>query len=169
METKQALSRLKKELLEKVESMGSYFFLEALCDGIGPDALRKLGSELCQDSRNRRIFCSCSPLVSDGKPFVVIGLGDGWVKEKNLDASKMIKEIAPLIGGGGGGQKMLGHGWRTRCWCSLKEGILLSVRSPWFQSHNRKEANLSERSRRHPPPGLSNIPQASSRLSDRPS
>ncbi len=103
MEIKQ-VHRLKKELLEKVETLGSYFFLEALCDGIGPDALRKLGGELCQESPK---LATVLALVADGKPFVVIGLGERWVKEKNLDASQMIKEIAPLIKGGGGGQKML--------------------------------------------------------------
>jgi alanyl-tRNA synthetase len=39
---------------------------------------------------------------------VVIGLGDQLISEKKLDASKIIKEIvAPLIKGGGGGQKNL--------------------------------------------------------------
>ncbi len=44
----------------------------------------------------------------DGKPFVAIGISDTVVAAKNLDAGKIIKEhIAPLIKGGGGGQKNL--------------------------------------------------------------
>ena len=50
------------------------------------------------------MFCT----VSEGKPFVVIGLGDRLVNEKNLDATKIIREmVAPKIKGGGGGQKTL--------------------------------------------------------------
>jgi alanyl-tRNA synthetase len=43
-----------------------------------------------------------------GKPFVAVGISDTVVAAKNLDAGKIIKEhIAPLIKGGGGGQKTL--------------------------------------------------------------
>ena len=43
-----------------------------------------------------------------GKPFVAIGIADELVATGNWDAGKMIKEIvAPLIRGGGGGQKNL--------------------------------------------------------------
>ena len=39
---------------------------------------------------------------------MVIGVGDGLVSEKNLDATKIVREIvAPTIKGGGGGQKTL--------------------------------------------------------------
>jgi len=44
----------------------------------------------------------------DGKPFVAVGISDTVVAAKNLDAGKIIKEqVAPLIKGGGGGQKNL--------------------------------------------------------------
>ncbi|MFZ1534653.1 MAG: DHHA1 domain-containing protein, partial [Chitinophagaceae bacterium] len=40
--------------------------------------------------------------------FVAVGISDTVVAAKNLDAGKIIKEhIAPLIKGGGGGQKTL--------------------------------------------------------------
>jgi alanyl-tRNA synthetase len=43
-----------------------------------------------------------------GKPFVAVGISDTVVKAKGLDAGNIIKEhIAPLIKGGGGGQKTL--------------------------------------------------------------
>ncbi|HMF72893.1 MAG TPA: DHHA1 domain-containing protein, partial [Flavitalea sp.] len=43
-----------------------------------------------------------------GKPSVAIGISDTVVAAKNLDAAKIIKEhVAPLIKGGGGGQKSL--------------------------------------------------------------
>lgn len=44
----------------------------------------------------------------DGKPFVAIGMSEVVAAAKNLDAGKIIKEhVAPLIKGGGGGQKIL--------------------------------------------------------------
>ena len=43
-----------------------------------------------------------------GKPFVAIGISDTVVAARQLDAGKIIKEIvAPIIKGGGGGQKNL--------------------------------------------------------------
>ena len=42
----------------------------------------------------------------DGKAFVAIGIADTVVAATKLDAVKIIKElVAPLIKGGGGGQK----------------------------------------------------------------
>lgn len=50
-----------------------------------------------------------------GKAYVAVGISDTVVAAKNLDASKIIKEIAgPLISGGGGGQKNLATAGRTR-------------------------------------------------------
>ena len=43
-----------------------------------------------------------------GKPAVAIGIADSVVAAKGLDAGKIVKEIiAPIIKGGGGGQKNL--------------------------------------------------------------
>jgi len=43
-----------------------------------------------------------------GKPAVAILLDDKLAADKNLDAGKIIKQnIAPIIKGGGGGQKTL--------------------------------------------------------------
>ncbi|MCH5599772.1 DHHA1 domain-containing protein [Niabella ginsengisoli] len=43
-----------------------------------------------------------------GKPFVAVSLAENVVAAKNLDAAQIIKQhIAPLIKGGGGGQKTL--------------------------------------------------------------
>jgi len=43
-----------------------------------------------------------------GKPFVAVGIADTVATAKNLDAGKIIKElVAPIIKGGGGGQKTL--------------------------------------------------------------
>jgi alanyl-tRNA synthetase len=97
--------QLKTVLLQEVQPIGPYVFIGKICDGPGPDGIRKLAGELRQEMPNL-LLVLCT--VSDGKPAVTVGLGDRLVAEKDLDASKIIKEIvAPLIKGGGGGQKIL--------------------------------------------------------------
>ncbi len=69
------------------------------------DALKKL----CYDLKNHlrdHVAVLCVNL--GGKPFVAVGISETVVAAKNLDAGKIVKEmIAPLIKGGGGGQKNL--------------------------------------------------------------
>jgi alanyl-tRNA synthetase len=44
----------------------------------------------------------------DGKPFVAVGVAEELTKSSSLDANSIIKNVvAPLIKGGGGGQKTL--------------------------------------------------------------
>jgi alanyl-tRNA synthetase len=104
MEMKQ-VARLKTELKTEVIPIGKYQFIGKLTEGIGPEALRKLGTELRLEIPQLLLILAT---VSEDKSFVVIGLGDQLVSEKNLDAVKIVKEIvAPQIEGGGGGQKTL--------------------------------------------------------------
>src|SRR5450432_249709 len=104
METKQ-VTHLKTELLEKIISVGKYAFIGKVCDGISTEALRKLAAELRTESSAILLVLA---VISEGKPFVVVGLGDKLIIEENLDASKIVREIvAPRIHGGGGGQKTL--------------------------------------------------------------
>jgi alanyl-tRNA synthetase len=104
MEMKQA-GILKRELLNELIQVGKYAFLGKVCEGLSPDALRKLAGELRQEIPNLLLVLA---VVSDGNPFVVIGLGDQLANEKSLDASKIVREtVAPYIKGGGGGQKTL--------------------------------------------------------------
>jgi alanyl-tRNA synthetase len=103
-EMKQA-ARLKSELLEKIISVDKYFFIGEIIDGISPDTLRKLTGELRAESQSLLLALAT---ISEGKAFISVGVGDRLVSEKNLDASKLIKEmVAPAINGGGGGQKTL--------------------------------------------------------------
>jgi alanyl-tRNA synthetase len=104
MEMKQA-AHLKTELMGKTISVGKYSFIGQICEDIGPETLRKLTAELRAESANLLLALA---VISEGKPFVVIGIGDQLLSEKNLDASKLIRElVTPKIKGGGGGQKTL--------------------------------------------------------------
>ncbi len=104
MEMKQA-GHLKTELVRESLPVGQYVFIGKICEGIGTDALRKLAGELRTEIPGLLLALA---VLYDGKPFVVIGLEDQLISDKNWDASKIVREIvAPLIRGGGGGQKTL--------------------------------------------------------------
>jgi alanyl-tRNA synthetase len=104
LELRQA-GQLKENLVKGLQRYGSFSFIGYLGESPGPDAARKLAGELRQEMPDL-LLVLCS--VTDGKPFVVIALGDRLVSEKQLDATKIVREIvAPKIKGGGGGQKTL--------------------------------------------------------------
>jgi len=96
---------IRNELLHKDEIINSVTFIGDIVEVNSADALKKL----CFDLKNKLhdyVAVLCANI--GGKPFVAIGIAETVVVAKNLDAGKMIKEIvAPLIKGGGGGQKSL--------------------------------------------------------------
>ena len=69
MEMKQIAS-LKKELVQQSEAVGKYAFIGKICEGVGPEALRKLGGELRQESPALLVVLA---ILNEGKPFVVVG------------------------------------------------------------------------------------------------
>ena len=87
------------------EQLNNVTFVGDIVEVSSADALKKL----CFDLKNKlhdHVAVLCANI--DGKPFVAIGISDTVVVAKNLDAGKIIKEhVAPLIKGGGGGQKNL--------------------------------------------------------------
>lgn len=96
---------IRNELLQKDEIINNVTFIGEIIEVSSADALKKL----CFDLKNKlhdHVAVLCANI--DGKPFVAVGISDTVVAAKNLDAGKIIKEhIAPLIKGGGGGQKNL--------------------------------------------------------------
>jgi alanyl-tRNA synthetase len=96
---------IRNDLLQKDEIINNVTFVGEIIEVSNPDALKKL----CFDLKNKlhdHVAVLCANI--DGKPFVAIGISDTVVTAKNLDAGKIIKEhVAPLIKGGGGGQKNL--------------------------------------------------------------
>lgn len=96
---------IRNELLQKDEIINNVTFIGSVVEVSSADALKKL----CFDLKNKlhdHVAVLCANI--DGKPFVAVGISDTVVAAKNLDAGKIIKEhIAPLIKGGGGGQKNL--------------------------------------------------------------
>ncbi|KAA9042279.1 alanine--tRNA ligase [Ginsengibacter hankyongi] len=104
LEAKQ-LSSIKNDLLQKVEKIKDINFIGQLVDVPNADALKKICFSLKTELKNYVIVLAA---VIDGKPNVAVMLDDTVAASKNLEAPKIIKEyIAPLIKGGGGGQKTL--------------------------------------------------------------
>jgi len=96
---------IRNELLQRDEIINQINFIGSIVEVSNADALKKL----CFDLKNHlRDFVVVLCANIGGKPFVAVSIADNVVAAKNLDAGKIIKEhIAPLIKGGGGGQKTL--------------------------------------------------------------
>ncbi|MGN6292149.1 MAG: alanine--tRNA ligase [Chitinophagaceae bacterium] len=96
---------IRNELLQKDEIINGVTFIGDIIEVDNADALKRL----CFDLKNNLhdyLAVLCANI--GGKPFVAIGMSETVAAAKNLDAGKIIKEhIAPLIKGGGGGQKTL--------------------------------------------------------------
>jgi alanyl-tRNA synthetase len=96
---------VRNELLTKDQIINQVTFIGEMVSVSTPDALRKLALDL-KSHLNDHLIVLCANI--DGKPFVAVGVADTVVAAKGLDAGKIIKEhVAPLIKGGGGGQKTL--------------------------------------------------------------
>lgn len=96
---------IRNELLQKDEIINGVTFIGDMVEVGNADALKKL----CFDLKNHLhdyVAVLCANI--GGKPFVAIGIAETVATAKNLDAGKLIKQtVAPLIKGGGGGQKTL--------------------------------------------------------------
>jgi len=104
LEAKQ-LAVIKTELLGKVELVNGVNFIGEIVEVSNADGLRKLCTELKMGLNNFVIVLAANV---DGKANVTVMLDDVISTGKGLEAPKIIKEhIAPLIKGGGGGQKTL--------------------------------------------------------------
>ncbi|MBL7741242.1 MAG: alanine--tRNA ligase [Chitinophagaceae bacterium] len=96
---------VRNELLQKDEIINSINFVGDIVEVGNADALKKLCFDLKNHLRDH-VAVLCANI--GGKPFVAVGISDTVATARNLDAGKIIKEhIAPLIKGGGGGQKTL--------------------------------------------------------------
>jgi alanyl-tRNA synthetase len=99
------LVTIRNELLQKDEIINGVTFIGDIVEVDNADALKKLCFDL-KNNLNDYLVVLCANI--GGKPFVAIGMADTVAAAKNLDAGKIIKEqVAPLINGGGGGQKTL--------------------------------------------------------------
>ena len=96
---------IRNELLTRDEIIGGVTFIGATVQVSQADALKRLCFDLRNNLNDHLVVLSAN---IGGKPYVAVGISDTVVAAKGLDAGKIIKEVvAPLIRGGGGGQKNL--------------------------------------------------------------
>jgi alanyl-tRNA synthetase len=99
------LVAIRNEILTKDEIINGVTFVGDVVEVSSPDALKKLCSDVKHHLNDHVIVLAAN---IGGKPFIAVGVDEKVVAAKGLDANKIIKEhIAPLIKGGGGGQKTL--------------------------------------------------------------
>ena len=101
----QILETVNEQLKQSFVLINGINFLGANVAVPNADSLRKLVGLLKEKSENYLIVL-CTDI--DGKANVVVAADEFFISSKKTDANKIIKEvIAPLIKGGGGGQKTL--------------------------------------------------------------
>ncbi|GAA4470954.1 alanine--tRNA ligase [Nibrella saemangeumensis] len=95
------LQQVKEQLLQKAEAVNGYTVLIQRVDVPSADALKQLAYDLKAKVNNLALVLGAD---INGKPQLAVMLADEIIKEKNLHAGNMVKELAKEIRGGGGGQ-----------------------------------------------------------------
>ena len=99
------LGLTKDQLLQQAAMINGYQFVGAVVDVSSADALKKLCFELKPALKDYVVVLAAN---IDGKANVAVMVDDAVVAARQLEAPAIIKQhIAPLIKGGGGGQKTL--------------------------------------------------------------
>jgi len=99
------VSALIAELAGKSQLINGIQFIGQIIETSNAEALKKIATELTQLVKLSVIVLAA---IVEGKAHVVIGIDKTVAGDKGLDAIKLIKEkVAPIIKGGGGGQKLL--------------------------------------------------------------
>jgi alanyl-tRNA synthetase len=97
------LNSLEGELVQQATTVNNIPFIGETVDVSSADALKKLSNDLSKKTNGAVVLCASI----NGKASVAVALAERVVGN-GLDANKIIKEqVAPLIKGGGGGQKTL--------------------------------------------------------------
>ena len=97
-----AQSTAEKLLSKATEHEGCQLIVEKL--NVTGDQLHNIALMLKQMNENTIAILGS---VSEGKPALCLMLPETFADDKNLDATKLIREVAKEIQGGGGGQKTL--------------------------------------------------------------
>lgn len=92
---------LKKDLLNKIESINGINFIGQKVDLPHADALKTLAFSL-RDSVDNLFLVLAADL--EGKPNLSVMISDDLIKERNYNAGNIVRELAKSIQGGGGGQ-----------------------------------------------------------------
>ncbi len=94
-------SGLKDELAKKAELINGINFIAQQVDLPNPEAIKGLAYQLKDIVPNLFLVLASS---IDGKPGLTVMIAETLVKENNLNAGNIVRELAKEIKGGGGGQ-----------------------------------------------------------------
>ncbi len=101
----QILTTVNEQISKNAVLVNGVNFVGEVVSVSNADSLKKLAL-LLKEILNNFVVVLCADI--DGKANVVVAIDENLVSSKNIDAVKIIKEnVAPLIKGGGGGQKAL--------------------------------------------------------------
>jgi len=92
---------LKSELEAKIEQVGDINFLSTLVDLPNAEAVKTLAYAVKGAVNNLFLVIGAE---FDGKPSLTVVISDDLAKEKGLNASNIVRDLAKDIQGGGGGQ-----------------------------------------------------------------
>ncbi len=95
------IQAVKSELLKSIQTQGEINFLAREVSVPSVEGLRQISFELKNQVPN--LFLVLAANV-EGKPQISVMIADNLVKDKGLDASKIVRELAKEVQGGGGGQ-----------------------------------------------------------------
>jgi alanyl-tRNA synthetase len=93
--------QVKSALVTKVISVNGVYVIAEKIDLPSAEAIKNLSFELKKEFSNLFLLLAAE---IDGKAHLSLIISDNLVKEKNLDATKIIRELSKEIQGGGGGQ-----------------------------------------------------------------
>ncbi len=94
-------SGLKDELAKKAELINGVNFIAQKVDLPNPEAIKNLAYQLKDIVPNMFLVLASS---IDDKPGLTVMIAETLVKERNLNAGNIVRELAKEIKGGGGGQ-----------------------------------------------------------------
>lgn len=97
----QQAQHVKDYLLTKVEKKGDIHFIAEKVNLPSAESMKQIAFEL--KSKIDSLFLLIAAEIN-GKPQIAIMISDDLVKNKNLHAGNLVKELAKEINGGGGGQ-----------------------------------------------------------------
>jgi len=98
---KNRLKIIRKNLLSKVLEINGINFIAEVIEINSAGAMRDLAFQMKTELKNLILLIGAE---INGKANLALMISDNLVKERDLDAGNIIREIAKKINGGGGGQ-----------------------------------------------------------------
>ncbi|MCB0668419.1 MAG: alanine--tRNA ligase [Saprospiraceae bacterium] len=96
-----AVMDMKNTLKNKVSTVGDVNYLAEKIDADDSKAVKNLIFQLQKEINNAFIVLG---MVTNDKPQIMVAISDSLVKDRGLHAGNIVRELAKLIEGGGGGQ-----------------------------------------------------------------